>query len=207
MPRDAEISLARSAAPISLSEMQKSSKRLSTAVRGTDCFVCVVAPSWSADFDDPDFWDPGLRAPICYDALVARSQAPATLKGTRVVLTGGSNAQVLTAIKAAIQSGELPTAVAGVDGRHDVQRNVSQQSRRSLASTSHALHARNRSQILRRRASGFSDSRNQTSGGALDGVSDSSCTMVGRNPLGIERTLNNHGPSIQGANLTICFAG
>lgn len=82
-------------------------------MRGANGFVCMVARSWSADFDDPDFWDPGLRAPICYNALGARSQVPATLKRTQVVLTGGSNAQVQTAIKAAIQSGELPTAEAG----------------------------------------------------------------------------------------------
>jgi hypothetical protein len=117
IPRDAEISLARSAAPKSISGDAKililTPSGYQTAVRGANGFVCMVARSWSADFDDPDFWDPGLRAPICYNALGARSQVPATLKRTQVVLTGGSNAQVQTAIKAAIQSGELPTAEAG----------------------------------------------------------------------------------------------
>jgi hypothetical protein len=117
MPRDAEISLARSAAPKSLSGDAEililTPSGYQTAVRGTNGFVCMVARSWSADFDDPDFWDPGLRAPICYNALGVRSQVPATRKRTQVVLTGGSNAQVLTAIKAAIQSGEVPTAEAG----------------------------------------------------------------------------------------------
>ena len=117
MPRDAEISLARSAAPKSLSGDAEililTPSGYQTAVKGTNGFVCMVARSWSADFDDPDFWDPGLRAPICYNALGARSQVPATLKRTQVVLTGGSNAQALTALKAAIQSGELPTAEAG----------------------------------------------------------------------------------------------
>jgi hypothetical protein len=104
-PRCGDLSRAECGADITLRRCRNPPSGYQTAVRGTDGFVCVVAPSWSADFDDPDFWDPGLRAPICYNALVARSQAPATLKGTRVVLTGGSNAQVLTAIKAAIHYG------------------------------------------------------------------------------------------------------
>src|ERR1700722_5426559 len=91
-------------------EMQKSSKRLSTAVRGTDGFVCVVAPSWSADFDDPAFWDPGLRAPICYNALVARSQAPATLKWTRVVLAGGANAVMVDMQESGLNGGHVARA-------------------------------------------------------------------------------------------------
>jgi hypothetical protein len=40
----------------------------------------MVARSWSADYADPDFWDPKLHAPICYNALAARSQVPATIK-------------------------------------------------------------------------------------------------------------------------------
>ncbi len=117
MPRDAEIFLARSAAPKSISGDAEililSKDGYQTAVKGTNGFVCMVARSWSADFDDPGFWDPRLRAPICYNALAARSQVPATIKRTQVVLSGGSQAQVLTAIKAAIQSGELPMAETG----------------------------------------------------------------------------------------------
>jgi len=117
MPRDAEISLARSAAPKSISDdaailiLTKSGYQ--TAVGGTNGFVCMVARSWSADFDDPDFWDPRLRAPICYNALAAKSQVAATIKRTQVVLAGGSKAQIVDSIKAAIDSGELPTAQAG----------------------------------------------------------------------------------------------
>jgi hypothetical protein len=117
MDRNAEISRARSAAPKSISADAKililTKGGYQTAVKGTNGFICMVARSWSADFDDPDFWDPGLRAPICYNALAARSQVPATVKRTQVVLAGGSKAQVQTAIKTAIQSGELPTAEAG----------------------------------------------------------------------------------------------
>jgi hypothetical protein len=117
MPRDAEILLARSAAPKSVSDDAEvlilTQSGFQTAVKGTNGFVCMVARSWSADFDDPDFWNPKVRAPNCYNALAAQSQVPATIKRTQVVLAGGSRAQVLKAIKAAIESGELPKAKAG----------------------------------------------------------------------------------------------
>ena len=110
MPRDAEISLARSAAPKSISDdatiLLLTKNGYQRAVRGTNGFVCMVARPWSADFDDPDFWDPRLRAPICYNALAAKSQEAATIKRTQVVLAGGSKAQVFNSIKAAIDSGE-----------------------------------------------------------------------------------------------------
>jgi len=117
MPRDAEISLARSAAPKSVSDAAEilvlTESGFQTAVRGTNGFVCMVARSWSADWDDPDFWDPRVHAPICYNALAAKSQVAATINRTQVVLAGGSKTQILNSIKAAVDSGELPTAEAG----------------------------------------------------------------------------------------------
>src|ERR1700693_1016381 len=60
--RSAEISLARSAAPESISgnaEILLLTRRgLESVVKGTNGFVCMVARSWSAGFDDPDFWNP-----------------------------------------------------------------------------------------------------------------------------------------------------
>lgn len=117
MPRDAEISLARSAAPKSISDDAEililTEGGFQTTVKGRNGFVCMVARSWSADYDDPDFWDPKLHAPICYNALAAKSQVPATVKRTQVVMAGGSPAQVRTAVEAAIKSGELNTAEVG----------------------------------------------------------------------------------------------
>ena len=73
----------------------------------------MVTRSWSANIEDPDFWNQRLRVPICYNAVAARSQVPVTIKRTEVVLAGGSKAQVFDAIKAAIESKELPTAEPG----------------------------------------------------------------------------------------------
>jgi hypothetical protein len=59
MPRDVENSRARSAAPKSISGDAEllilTQRAYQTAVTGTNAFVCMVARSWSADFDDPDF--------------------------------------------------------------------------------------------------------------------------------------------------------
>jgi hypothetical protein len=117
MDRDAENSMARSAAPASISGNAEilvfTRHGFETAVKGTNGFVCMVARSWSAYIEDPDFWNPKLRVPICYNALAAWSQVAVTIKRTKVVLARGSKAQVFDAIKAAIESKELPTAEPG----------------------------------------------------------------------------------------------
>ena len=117
MPREAEMSLARSAAPKSVSEdaeiLVLTESGFQTAVKGTNGFVCMVARSWSADYDDPDFWDPKVHAPICYNAFAARSQVPATIKRTQAAMAGGSQAQIQAAVGAAIKSGDLYSAEAG----------------------------------------------------------------------------------------------
>lgn len=69
MPRDAEISLARSAAPESISRDAEilvfTRGGYQRAVSGKNGFVCMVSRSWFAAFGDPDFWSPRVRAPIC----------------------------------------------------------------------------------------------------------------------------------------------
>ena len=37
-------------------------------VKGANGFVCMVQRSWTAGVDDPDFWNPKLRAPIRFNA-------------------------------------------------------------------------------------------------------------------------------------------
>lgn len=117
MPRAAEIALARSAAPDAIAqdaEVQVFTKTgYQRAVKGTNGFVCMVARSWSAGFGDPNFWNPKVRAPVCYNAVAAQSQVPETVKRTEVALAGGSESQIRDALKSAIQSGALPVAKPG----------------------------------------------------------------------------------------------
>src|ERR1700728_381140 len=74
--RNAEIALARSAAPESISRdaevMVLGRHGYETAVKGRNGFVCIVERSWMAPFD-ADFWDPKVRVPMCVNAAAARS--------------------------------------------------------------------------------------------------------------------------------------
>src|SRR6202167_1020883 len=75
--RNAEIALARSAAPDSISHDAKvlvlGPHGYETAVEGTNGFVCIVERGWMAPFDNPEFWNPKIRGPLCFNPPAARS--------------------------------------------------------------------------------------------------------------------------------------
>lgn len=101
--RDAEIALARSAAPDSIShdaEVRVLGRHgYETAIHGKNGFVCLVVRMWAAPFDEPEFWNPKVRAPDCFNAAAARSVLPAYLKRTELVLAGLTKEQVLERMK------------------------------------------------------------------------------------------------------------
>lgn len=103
--RGDEISLARSAAPPSISAdaevLVLGSHGFETAVKGKNGFVCIVERSWSAGFADAEFWNPKVRAPICFNASAAHSVLPEFLKRTEWVLAGASKQEMRDRIKAA----------------------------------------------------------------------------------------------------------
>jgi hypothetical protein len=115
--RNAEIALARSAAPQSISAdadvLVLGRHGYETAIKGKNGFVCLVERSWTAPYGDPHFWNPKGRAPICMNALAARTYLPRTIKKTELVLAGRSKAQVFEAIAAAVANKELPVPEAG----------------------------------------------------------------------------------------------
>src|ERR1700757_3252629 len=82
--RNSEIALARSAAPESISRdaevMVLGRHGYETAVPGKNGFVCIVERGWTAPIDDPNFWSPKLRGPICFNAAAAHSYLPRTIK-------------------------------------------------------------------------------------------------------------------------------
>jgi hypothetical protein len=115
--RNAEIALARSAAPESISGHAEvlvlGRHGYETAIKGKNGFVCMVERSWTAGIDDPDFWNPKVRGAICFNPPGARSQIPITLKKTESVLAGRSATQMAEDIKAAFDRKELVTPEAG----------------------------------------------------------------------------------------------
>src|SRR5262249_1544585 len=110
--RNTEIALAQSAAPESISREAQvlvlGRHGYETAVTGKNGFVCLVQRSWTAGIDFPEFWNPKLRAPICFNPAAARTYLPRQIKRTQLVLAGSSKNQMFDAIKAAIDKKELP---------------------------------------------------------------------------------------------------
>lgn len=115
--RDAEITLARSAAPRSISDdaevLVLGPHGYEIAEKGKNGFVCAVLRSWTAGIDAPDFWNPNLRAPICFNAAAARTYLPIVMKKTELILAGRSKAEMFESIKAALAKGELPVQAPG----------------------------------------------------------------------------------------------
>jgi hypothetical protein len=109
--RNEEIQLARSAAPDSISRdaevLVLGRHGYETAVQGKNGFVCLVERSWTAGIDDPGFWNPKLRGPICLNAPAVRSYLPRTIKKTELVIAGRSRTQMFEVIAAAIDKKEL----------------------------------------------------------------------------------------------------
>jgi len=115
--RNAEIALARSAAPPSISRDAKvvvlGPHGYETAVEGKNGFVCIVERAWMNPFDSPEFWNPKNRGPICFNPPAARTVLPITLMRTKLVLAGKSKAEVTESIKAAVERKELPALEVG----------------------------------------------------------------------------------------------
>jgi len=100
-----EIALARSAAPPSISAdadvLVLGDHGYETAVKGTNGFVCFVERSWAAGLDDPEFWNPKLRAPNCFNATAARTQLPQYLTRTEWALAGASRQAIIDRTRSA----------------------------------------------------------------------------------------------------------
>ncbi len=115
--RDAEIALARSAAPPSISRDAKvvvlGSHGYETAVEGKNGFVCIVERGWMNRFDHPEYWSPKNRSPICFNPPAVRTFLPIVYLRTELVLAGKSKAEVRDRVKAAYEKKELPVLEPG----------------------------------------------------------------------------------------------
>jgi hypothetical protein len=116
MDRTAEIALARSAAPESISRdaevLVLGRHGFETAVKGKNGFVCIVARSWTSA-PDSDFWNPKVRVPMCLNAAAARSYLPRITKITDLILAGRTKARTEETVTAAVDKKELPAMEPG----------------------------------------------------------------------------------------------
>jgi hypothetical protein len=113
----AEIAMARSAAPPSVSDQAEilvlGAHGYEHAVKGTNGFVCYVARSWDNDVSNAEFWNPKTRGPMCLNRAAARSYLPIYLQRTQWVLSGVSRADIITRTKAAIAAKTITAPEAG----------------------------------------------------------------------------------------------
>jgi hypothetical protein len=117
MDRDAEITLARTAAPPSVSGdaeiLVLGEKNYETAVHGKNGFVCMVGRAWTGPLSNPEYWNPKNRSPACLNPAAVRSVLPIFLKEASLALAGFSKRQIDDAIKTAVDKGELGAPNSG----------------------------------------------------------------------------------------------
>lgn len=117
MDRGAEIALARSAAPLNVS--QKATIRIlttsgyQTAVNGSDGFVCEVMRGWAAPSFTPVqlrnlVYVPAVRAPICFDPKAAKEVMPYYELRANLGMKHETPDEIAQHVTQAYASGELP---------------------------------------------------------------------------------------------------
>jgi hypothetical protein len=115
--RAAEIALARSAAPPSVSAdaevLVLGPHGYVSAAPGKNGFVCLASRSWFSGFRDDGFWNPKENGPICFNRQAARSVLPTFLTRTRWALAGVPRPEMLKRTRAAMAAGKIRTPETG----------------------------------------------------------------------------------------------
>jgi hypothetical protein len=118
MERNAAIALARSAAPAAISKdasvLVLTAKGWETAVKGTNGFVCMAGPSWTASIDFYDVWSPKQRGAICLNPPAVRSILPIFYQFTQMTLAGVTSVPArIAAIQEAYAKKQIPPLELG----------------------------------------------------------------------------------------------
>lgn len=117
MDRNAEIALARSAAPSSISKNATveilTAHGYVTAVNGTNGFTCIVERNWMSAFDDSQFWNPKGRGPVCYNPPASRTVLRYDHARVKLVLAGLTKPQIYARLNAIVAEKGLPTPEPG----------------------------------------------------------------------------------------------
>jgi len=72
-----------------------------------------VERSWGAATYEPDFWNPKVRAPVCFNPLAAISFVPIFLMKNKLLLAGKSKKEIAQATASALDKRELPALEPG----------------------------------------------------------------------------------------------
>jgi hypothetical protein len=117
MAAEAEIALAKSAAPGNISDRATIKTLTATGYRveaeGDNGFVCLVLRGWAAPTYTPSpfrdlVYDATVRAPICFNPAASRTVLPLQELRARLAMEGKGPEQIAEGIEAAYAKGELP---------------------------------------------------------------------------------------------------
>src|SRR5262249_145694 len=117
MPREAEVELARSAAPANISGRATikvlTASGYQVAQEGDNGFVCLVLRGWAAPTYTPAqvrnlVYDATVRAPICFDPEPSRTVLPYYELRSKLGMEGKTPDQMAEALQAAYVRGKLP---------------------------------------------------------------------------------------------------
>ncbi len=112
MPRAAEMQMARSAAPVSISAHAEVLVMTKTgyvvASKGTNGWVCMVGRMWSAGLNDPEFWNPKGRGAACLNPAAVKSVLPFYVARAKWALAGDTLAQIAAKSKAGYADRRFP---------------------------------------------------------------------------------------------------
>jgi hypothetical protein len=117
MARDAEIALAKSAAPDSISGHATIKVLTASSFQvvhdGDNGFVCIVMRGWMAPTYTPAqfrdlVYEAKLRAPICFNPEASRTVLPYYELRSKLGMEGKTPDQIVEGVQAAYAKGELP---------------------------------------------------------------------------------------------------
>lgn len=117
MPRDAEMALARSAAPAAIADHATikvlTESGFQVVREGDNGFTCVVLRGWAAPTWTPApfrnlIYDAQVRAPICFNPVASRSVLPYQELRTALGMQGKGPDQIAEGVQAAYATGVLP---------------------------------------------------------------------------------------------------
>ena len=106
-----------------------------TAVNGKNGFVCFVQRSWAAGFDNPEFWNPRLRAPNCFNPQAARIELPQYLKRTEWVPAGATKQQLMGKARVAYANHTFRAPEAGAFSFHTARPRIGAPAREARPSS------------------------------------------------------------------------
>ena len=195
--RNAEIALARSAAPESIARdagvLVLTRHGFETAVKGTNGFVCIVGRGWTSAAD-PDYWNPKVRVPMCVNAAAARSYLVHLTKETEWGLAGRTPAQMNAGHQGCHR--QKRTAADGAWGHvlHDGEGRIRRRQPPPLAFSPDVFLYGCRPGNLGSESAGFPRRCRCRPRGAPDAIRDSCAALVRRN--GISRRLGRRASSV-----------